>query len=282
MECKTNIDDKKASLNSDEESLNKSSLNSNEEAWNKETYDAWVERLGSPKDAAKKIKENPTHSISTLYHKFGDLKGKKVMNLMGSNGNKAVALALLHANVTVVDFSKGNKRYALELAKEAGVNIEYILSDVLKLPEDKITSDYDIVFAEMGILHYFTDLKPFLNLVHRLLSPGGIFIIRDFHPISTKLISSKGSTAKIRKHKVTGDYFDTSLEEKSVSYSKYLNDTDEPEKVLLRKWTIGEIVSSVAKEGFIIKSLDEEPNLSSETFDKGIPKTFILVAEKSF
>ena len=110
MECKTNIDDKKASLNSDEESLNKSSLDSNEEAWNKETYDAWVKRLGSPKDAAKKIKENPTHSISTLYHKFGDLKGKKVMNLMGSNGNKAVALALLLANVTVVDFSKGNKR----------------------------------------------------------------------------------------------------------------------------------------------------------------------------
>lgn len=256
-------------------------IDMNEESWNKESYDAWVRRFGEPAEEARKIKKDPVKTFFALSGKFGDVNGKKIMNLMGSNGTKAAALALLGADVTVVDFSEGNKRYAMELAKEAEVKIKYILSDVLKLPEEELTGDYDIVFAEMGILHYFTDLKPFMNLIYKLLGNNGLLVIRDFHPISTKLISSRGSTAKIRKHKVTGDYFDTSLIEKDVSYSKYLTDNEEHEKVLLREWNLGEIVTAVAQEGFIIKSLDEEANLSSDVFDKGIPKTFMITAEKN-
>lgn len=254
-------------------------VNENEEAWNKETYNAWVKRFGTSKEAAEKIKSMPEKKLNVLLDKFGDVKGKKIFNLMGSNGNKAVALALLGAQVTVVDFSEGNKRYALDLAKDCGVEINYILSDVLNMPEEVITGNYDIVFAEMGILHYFSDLAPFIKVMSDLLKEGGKAVIRDFHPVSTKLITSRGTTAKVRKHKVTGDYFDTSLEEKEVAYSKYL-DKGEVEKVYLRKWNLGEIVTAVASSGLKIESLTEEPNLSSEVFDKGIPKTFTIVATK--
>lgn len=254
-------------------------VNENEEAWNKETYNAWVSRFGSPKKAAEKIKAMPEKKLGVLLDKFGDVKGKKIFNLMGSNGNKAVALALLGAEVTVVDFSEGNRRYALDLAKACGVKINFILSDVLKMPKEILKSEYDIVFAEMGILHYFTDLVPFMNVINTLLKDGGKAVIRDFHPVSTKLISSRGSTAKVRKHKVTGDYFDTSLEEKAVAYSKYLEE-GEVEKVFLRKWNLGEIITAVANTGLKIESLTEEPNLSSDVFDKGIPKTFTVVARK--
>jgi 2-polyprenyl-3-methyl-5-hydroxy-6-metoxy-1,4-benzoquinol methylase len=201
--------------------------------------------------------------------------------LIGSNGYKAVALALLGADVTVVDFSEANRHYAMDLARVGGVTIKYIVSDVLKLSKQQLTNDYDIVFAEMGILHYFMDLKPFIHIIYELLGDTGLFIIRDFHPISTKLITSGGPTAKVRKHEVTGDYFDTTLEEKNVSYSKYLGSCEECKKVLLRKWNLGEIITAVAEERLIIKSLDEEANLSSDVYDKGIPKTFTLVAEKS-
>jgi 2-polyprenyl-3-methyl-5-hydroxy-6-metoxy-1,4-benzoquinol methylase len=262
------------------EEIKEACIDKNEDAWNQENYEAWVQRFGTPVEAAIKLKQDPIKPISILYSKFEPVEGKKIMNLMGSNGNKAVALALMGAKVTVVDFSEGNKRYALELAKEAGVTIDYILSDVLKLSKEQLTGDYDIVFAEMGILHYFTDLSPFMNIIYKLLGKNGRVVIRDFHPVSTKLISSKGSTAKVRKHKVTGDYFDTSLEEKEISFSKYLTEKQETQKVMLRKWNLGEIVTAVASQGLFIKALHEEPNLSSDVFDKGIPKTFTLVAEK--
>ena len=228
-------------------------INENEEAWNKETYNAWVKRFGTAKEAAEKIKSMPEKKLNVLLDKFGD--------------------------VTVVDFSEGNRRYALDLAEACGVKINFILSDVLKMPKEVMSGDYDIVFAEMGILHYFSDLAPFMNVIHSLLKDGGKAVLRDFHPVSTKLITSRGSTAKVRKHKVTGDYFDTSLEEKEVAYSKYLEE-GKVEKVFLRKWNLGEIVTAVANTGLKIESLTEEPNLSSDVFDKGIPKTFTIVARK--
>lgn len=249
--------------------------NQNKDAWNKESYNAWVTRFGTPKDYAIKIRKDPEQLIKGLFDDHCDFKGKKIMNLMGSNGNKAVALAMLGATVTVVDYSEGNKKYAIELSEALGVQIEYIVSDVLKINLDTFGQQYDFVFAEMGILHYFTDLSPFFNLIYGLMIPGGNAIIKDFHPISTKLISSRGSTAKVRKHKVDGDYFSQDLIEHDVAYGKYV-EGNEVEKVFLRRWTLGEIVTAAAEAGLVISQLEEHPNQSSEVFDQGIPKTFTL------
>ena len=248
----------------------------NKTAWDKEHIEAWVERFGTPEEYSQKIVKNPTKVLGSLMDVMGDVDQKRILNLMGSNGNKAVALARLGATVTVVDFSESNRTYALQLAKEADVKIEYVLSDVLAFQTE---CTYDITFAEMGILHYFIDLKPFFMCLNRVTSKGGLIVIRDFHPISTKLISSRGSTAKVRKHKIDGDYFDTSLTEKVVSYGKYSKD-EAPERVYLRNWTLGEIVTEAAACGLTITALIEEPNLSSDVFDKGIPKTFILKMTK--
>jgi 2-polyprenyl-3-methyl-5-hydroxy-6-metoxy-1,4-benzoquinol methylase len=250
--------------------------------WNEDTYDAWVERFGKPKEAASKLKNNPEAKLYPILQYFEDIKGKKILNLMGSNGVKAVALSLLGAEAAVLDISQGNAKYAKELAFEAGVDIKYIVSDVLDIPPEELKPQYDIVFAELGIVHYFTDLNPFFKNVFSLLNSNGKFVLRDFHPISTKLISSRGSTAKVRKHKVDGDYFDTALEEKEVSFAKYLPEgiVNETRIVHWRRWTLGEVVTAVAQAGLTIMLLQEEPNLSSEVFDKGIPKTYTIVADK--
>nr|WP_217367180.1 MULTISPECIES: class I SAM-dependent methyltransferase [unclassified Brevibacillus] len=254
----------------------------NKTSWNTGAYQAWLKRFGTPAEAAVKIKEDPQKRIGKVYEHMGDIRGKKIINLLGSNGNKAVALALLGADVTIADFSYENEQYAKELAAAADVDLTYIVSDVLQLPPDVLSGEYDLVFMEFGILHYFLDLTELFQVVNSLLRKGGALVLQDFHPVSTKLISSRGTTANIRKHKVTGDYFDTSLEEKEIAFSKFLsNGTNVAEsKVLLRNWTLGEIVTSIANKGLCLKMLEELPNLSSEVFDKGIPKTFTIIAEK--
>lgn len=273
--------------NLDEQQDPQAVIASSEETWNEDTYAAWTSRFGKPDEAAAKLAKDPQGRLFPLHSYLGEVAGKKIMNLMGSNGMKGVALGLLGAEVSIADFSEANARYAAELAEAAGVELNYIVSDVLKLPEEVLNSSFDIVFAEMGIVHYFTDLAPFMDTVYRLLASGGRFILRDFHPVTTKLISSKGSTAKVRKHKVDGDYFDTALEEKKVSYSKYLPSAGQQpgsdvkhSVVYWRRWTLGELVTAAARSGLVICELVEEPNLSSDVYDKGIPKTFTLVAEK--
>lgn len=250
------------------------------EAWNQDTYPAWVERFGPPESAAARLKLDPQKNLGSLAGCLLPLRGKRVMNLMGSHGGKAVAMALLGAEVTVADFSAGNRRYALELAKAAGVELHYILSEVLALDMNEHGKRYDVVVAEMGILHYFRQLEPFMALAYGLLAAGGRFVLRDFHPVSTKLLSYRGSTAKVRKYKVDGDYFSAEPRETDVAYSKFADLDSRQAKVSLRYWTLGEVVTAAARSGLMIQELKEEPNLSSEVFDKGIPKTFILCAQR--
>ena len=251
-------------------------------AWRFDTYSAWINRYGLPADAAAKIRDNPTKSLKAILSYLGIPTGKRIINLMGSSGVKAVALSVLDADVTIVDISPSNARYARELADAAGVTIRYVISDVLSLADNKSeVGSFDIAFAELGIVHYFTDLHPLMHVVSQILRPSGRFILRDFHPVSTKLIKFRGSTAKVRKYKVDGDYFDDTLERKPVSFSKHIpaSENREVPTVIWRKWTLGEIVTAVASSGMRIMALSEEPNLSSDVFDAGIPKTFTLVAE---
>lgn len=253
--------------------------NSNNSLWQSDTFAAYVNKYGSPEEAAKKVLKNPERILFPMKEDIGNLKFKKVANLMGSVGQKAVALSLLGADVTVFDLSNSHKIYAQALAAACGTSIHYEVGNVLDINQAIYGDYFEIAIAEMGIVHYFTDLDVFFRSVYEILRRDGFFILRDFHPVSTKLISSRGSTAKVRKHKVTGDYFSKELVEQEAAFSKYSENTVE-EKVMLRKWTLGEIVTSLANKGFIIEKLREEPNYSSESFDAGIPKTFTVKCRK--
>ncbi len=247
----------------------------NELAWNQDAYDAWVQRFGTPQEAGARIQKDPEARLGSLYSYLEPLIGKTVINLLGSHGMKAIAMALLGAKVTVVDISRENAHYAGAVAQAAGTDIHYLISDVLSLPENELNASYDLVLMELGILHYFVDLEPLASVIAQLLRPGGRLVLQDFHPISTKLISSKG-----KKHKVAGNYFDKSLTVTDVAFSKHLptDKQDIARQVYLRKWTLGEVVTAIAQAGLVIRRLDEEPN--SKIDDIGLPKTFTLVAEK--
>lgn len=247
----------------------------NKEAWNQNNYQALVNRFGLPEEAAMKIKENPRWRLHP-FQKYlpDDVGSKKVLHLLGSNGVKGVSLALLGADVTIVDFSNENKVFATKLSESAGVSIQYIVSDALSVSE-KITDSFDIVLMELGVLHYFIDLKPLANTIKQLLNINGRFILHEFHPISTKLITSNG-----KKHKVTGNYFDSSIHTQSIAFSKHLSEVDKTESqvVYQRRWTLGEVITTFSREGLFTEVLEEEPN--HKLHDFGLPKTFTLVCKK--
>jgi 2-polyprenyl-3-methyl-5-hydroxy-6-metoxy-1,4-benzoquinol methylase len=249
----------------------------NQAAWNEDAYAAWIHRHGTPEAMAERICKDPWSRLSSLSRQLGPLTGKKVINLLGSHGAKAIAMALLGADVTIVDIAQENARYACEVASAAGVTIRYIIADVLQLSDKELDSSYDLVLMELGILHYFIDLEPLARVVEQLLQVGGRLVLQDFHPLTTKLIVSRG-----KKHKVEANYFDKTLIVKNVAVSKHLPDAEQktPQRVYLRQWTLGEIVSAFAAAGLFIRSLEEEPN--SKIDDIGLPKTFTLVAEKLF
>lgn len=203
----------------------------------------------------------------------------KVVNPLGSCGKKAVPLAILGADVTIVDISEDNKKYVTEVAKEANVNLTFIVSDFLELSIDRMCNRFDIAYLEGGILHYFSDLNEVADRIYALLKVGGKLVLNDFHPFRKVFKERDIFKMSDDSLELTGNYFDNDLKVGEVAYEKFFLDKKENEfpKCLLRYWTMGEIISSFASAGFIIEKLVEGPRFDSH---KNIPGEFTLVASK--
>ncbi|GFR41941.1 hypothetical protein Agub_g2735, partial [Astrephomene gubernaculifera] len=99
----------------------------NAAAWGRDAaaQAAWGARFGAPDVAAGRLLADPGRALGPLlgYLSLADsppLSALSVVNLCGSHGHKALALAALGApRVVVVDASPGNARYAVQLAAEA-------------------------------------------------------------------------------------------------------------------------------------------------------------------
>jgi SAM-dependent methyltransferase len=248
-------------------------------AWSYRAYEFWKSHKGLPEDVAKEMTADPQRFLRRHLEFIGDVKDKKIANLLGSNGRKAVPLALLGADVTIVDISAENQRYALELAQAAKVDITYIVADFLELDISKMQSYFDLTYLEGGILHYFSDLYVLSSKIYEILKFGGKLVLNDFHPFKNILNIKDIWAWDNNKLEITGDYFDSALKSGSVAYKKYFPEAEQnafPD-CLLRYWTMGEIISSFAAVGFVIEKLVEIPR--DNTY-KNIPGEFILVASK--
>ncbi|HEY1750165.1 MAG TPA: methyltransferase domain-containing protein [Caulobacteraceae bacterium] len=236
----------------------------NREAWNAGRYEAWVEAIGTPQQEAAAIAADPAFKLRRLLPHMGDVAGARVCNVQGSHGRIAVALALLGADVTVLDFAEENRRYALELAAAAGAAIDYRLGDVIEAGGLGL-APFDWVVMELGIFHYHQDLGRFFAVMAALTRPGGRLLVNEFHPVQRKLFSRDGGAP---------DYFETALAEAAVP-----DPTGQGRDLgtcVLRRWTLAEIVNAAIGAGFVLERLEEHPDWTDPT----IPGTFTLLAAR--
>ncbi|MFB9324505.1 class I SAM-dependent methyltransferase [Paenibacillus aurantiacus] len=239
----------------------------NKKAWEYRAYEFWNKRDGSPQEKARRILENPRAALKKHKHLFEHVQGKKVANLCGSNGRKAVPLALLGAEVTVFDISEENQKYALELAASANTTLAYIVTDIYDIDFQEYGGYFDLLYLEGGILHYFSDLEKFMGILYALLKDGGKMILSDFHPLG-RVISSHGEI----------NYFDAELKNGDVAY-KGAFDQDEQNDfpdVSIRLYTLSDIMNSVIAAGFSLRKFDEHRGWNNEN----IPWEFTILADK--
>ena len=156
----------------------------NKKAWEYNAYEFWVNTCGTPSERAKKAVADPIGMLKRYSEYFDTYDGVQVANICGSCGKKAIPLALLGAQVTVFDISEDNKKYALETAKAAHVDITFEVCDILEINTEKYGNYFDVVFMEGGILHYFHDIDEFMGIMSSLLKEGGKLICSDFHPFT--------------------------------------------------------------------------------------------------
>ena len=252
--------------------VNNNLAEQNRKAWEAQAFESWSRAYGTPAEQARKLTADPARKLRRFLPYFGDVAGKKIANPLGSHGRLAVAFALLGAEVTVYDLSEPNRRYALELAQAAGVELTYRLGDFGTLDLSDDAGTFDAVAVDHSVLHYFTDLEMLVGRFYALLKPGGQLVVNEFHPLLKKVVSLEAGQSAF-----TGDYFSSTVEAAPVAYAAF---ADRPEALphsLVRRWTLGEIVTAVSTGGFVIAGLLELPGATLPT----LPGSFVLHAERN-
>ena len=243
----------------------------NKTAWEYSAYDFWTKQNGSPEQFAETLRKDPIKMLRKYAAYFDTYKGLRVANICGSCGKKAIPLALLGAEVTVFDISEENRRYALETAAAAGAPLTYQAGDVLETDLAVYGGQFDVVFMEGGVLHYFHDLPEFLQIMHGLLKVGGRLILSDFHPF-TKMEDALGLETR------TMSYFSTDVFEGEMAHARFY-----PEEIRrkmptcsLRRYTISEILNGIMGSGLVLERFDEHPAWADPTK----PGEFTAIARK--
>lgn len=243
----------------------------NKKAWEYRAYEAWVKSNGLPEERAKVIMENPMAILKQHGKYFTNINGLKIANPCGSNGRRAVALALLGADVTIFDISEENKKYAMELAKCAHVKLDYIVGDLYDVNMNDYGNYFDMLYLEGGILHYFHEIDRLMQTLYLMLKPNGQIILNDFHPFR-KIMPINNFKSSIE------DYFDTTIHDGDVAYKDFLekDKAEKSPKCSLRLYNISEILNSIIRSGFTIKEFNEHPSWTNEK----LPGEFTVYAIK--
>ena len=243
----------------------------NKKAWEYNAYEFWVKHSGTPADRAKRDLENPIGMLKRYSDYFDAYNGIKIANICGSCGKKAVPLAILGAEVTVFDISEDNKKYALEVAAAANVDLNFEVCDILEIDMEKYGNNFDVVFMEGGVLHYFHDLDEFMRIMYSLLKNNGKMICSDFHPF-TKIADI------LNLEQTTVDYFSTEVFEGEMAHARFYEEEIRKQmpKCSYRKYTISEIINAVIDSGFTLQKFDEHPAWTNEK----LPGEFTVTAKK--
>jgi SAM-dependent methyltransferase len=179
-------------------------------------------------------------------HALADLTDKRVLHLHCGTGQATAELAELGGVVTGVDAAAAS----LETARERSPSILWVQADPQALPRELRRGRFDLVYAGLGSLTAVLDLDGWLRSIAETLREGGDLLIYEEHPVALVV----DGLMHWRE-----SYFEAGSRR------------------------LGQIVTSVARNGFAVRALEEYPARGDgwRRHDARVPGTFLLYAQRA-
>jgi len=114
----------------------------------------------------------------------GSVAGLDLIHLQCHIGTDTLSWAKLGANVTGLDMSVESLATARKLCAAAGVQAEYVQSTIADAAGALAGRTFDVVYTSIGVLSWLDDLDQWARLIAGLLRPGGVFFLREGHPMA--------------------------------------------------------------------------------------------------
>ncbi|GAB4323909.1 MAG: class I SAM-dependent methyltransferase [Dehalococcoidia bacterium] len=186
---------------------------------------------------------------------MGDVRGRTLLHLQCHFGQDTLSWARLGARVTGLDFSPTAIDEARKLAADIGVDdAEFVCADVYSAREALHGRRFDIVYTGAGAIIWLPDINRWAEVVADSLVTGGVFYMREFHPLVT--VFDDEVTEPVLRQRYWYFHSEPYAWDEPGTYA----DPGAPTRHNLSyEWlhTIGDIVSALAGAGLRIEFLHE-------------------------
>lgn len=188
----------------------------------------------------------------------GSAAGLSLLHLQCHIGLDTLSWARLGARVTGLDFSPAATAAARVIAQRAGLAATFVDSDVDHAPQ--VCSDqFDIIYTGIGALNWLPDLTPWAHSIAQLLRPGGLFFVRDVHPMLSAMDDTRADGELVVSH----PYFSEGRPERYDDGTTYADDSVRLTNTTTYEWAhpVSEIVGSLLAAGLEITSFAEHRSI---------------------
>ncbi len=237
--------------------------------------ETWV-RDPEDKEPWRRVAAMPALALNTVEQELiGSAAGRTVCALGVSDGMAPLALAAMGARITVADPSQSLLDMLMIRARIIGVELDFVQTDLCDLAAIN-SGSFELAYAAQAT-RQLGDIDRFYAEVHRILSPGGRFIINEYHPVRRIWKQEPGHPRAERS------YFDR---RRIREEDELIPDPNAPGVSLGKfdfSWTVADHFGALAAAGFRVAALEEIgdvrqkwelPNL------KGLPEQLVLAADR--
>lgn len=200
-------------------------------------------------------------AVLTAHLSETGVRGRPLLHLQCHIGTDTVSWARLGAvDVAGVDLSPNSLRQAARIAAADGRTVEWIEGDA-RFASSLIDRRFDIVVTSAGTIVWLPDLVTWARSIHDLLHPGGVFLIRDDHPLLAAM--------EFEPWQITDDYLGgggTRTYQDGGTYTE--NSADDITYTTNHEWRhdLGEIFAALLGAGLQIEAFAELPHMDWPAF----------------
>ncbi|CAN5385748.1 class I SAM-dependent methyltransferase [soil metagenome] len=206
-------------------------------------------------------------SLMAAYLPGGSVAGLSLLHLQCHIGTDTLSWARLGAEVTGLDFSGEAVRAAQALAERAGVTAQFVQSPVESAPA-ALGRQFDVVYTSIGVITWLPDLDAWAAAVFASLAPGGIFHVRDGHPMLYTIDYKRDDDDLV----ITLPYFPTDTPQRSDDGLTYMVDYPGTQ-VTTFEWQhpLSEVIQALLSAGLVLLSFQEQADIPWPALPQMVP-----------